>query len=91
MTTEDPTIPPVTPARRATDIPTDAPWWARWFVANVTECWKWLSTWLIAIAAAAPLLYENVAQVKEWVSPTIYSYIQAGLVLLIFFGRVKRQ
>lgn len=76
---------------RSTDLPPDAPWWARWFVANITECWKWLTTWLTAIAAAAPILYENVSSLHGAVSDSTAHYISSALVMLIFLGRIKRQ
>lgn len=40
------------PGRRSTDLPPDAPWWMRWFVANWTEGWKWLSVNVPVILAA---------------------------------------
>ena len=80
----DKTLPP-------TNLPADSPWQVRWFVANLKDCWRWLSTWAIAAAAAAPVLYENVGTIKEFVSPTAYHYIQSGLVLLIFLARIKKQ
>lgn len=85
---EDDTLPP---ARRETDLPADAPWYARWFVANVRAFYKWLSTWLIAAAAAAPLLYEHLPDLQKEISPTLYHYLQTALVLSIFVARIKRQ
>ena len=73
------------------NLPADAPWWARWMVANVKDCWKWASTWLIALAAAAPMLYENVGQLQALISPSVYHYIQSALVMLVFVGRIKKQ
>lgn len=40
------------PARRSTDIPADAPWWARWLDANAKEAWKWASVWWPGFCAA---------------------------------------
>lgn len=88
MSDEEATLPP---KRRETDLPPDAPWYARWFVANVKAFYKWLSTWLIAVAAAAPLLYENLPELQKELSPTLYHYLQTALVLSIFLARIKRQ
>lgn len=74
-----------------TSLPADAPWWARWMVDNARECWRWLSTWMIAAAAAAPMLYENIGALQSAVSPSAYHYIQSALVALIFLGRIKKQ
>ena len=79
------------PQRRATDIPADAPWYVKVFVEGAGEFWKWLSTWFTAIAAAAPLLYANISDLQASISPKTFHYIETGLVLLIFFGRIKRQ
>ena len=72
-------------------LPPDAPWWAKWLVANAGDWWKWLSTWLIGVAAAAPMLYEVLPELQNQLSPTASRYVQTVLVLLIFAGRVKRQ
>lgn len=57
------------PQRRSTDLPPDAPWWARWLVANVAEAWKWASMWWPATCAAA-------AEVYAINSDTINTYIR---------------
>ena len=63
MSDPEATIPP---ARRSTDLPPDAPWWARWFVANVSEAWKWFSVqiplWCGTAAAFWPLYGEQIIQ-----------------------------
>ena len=79
------------PEKLTSSLPADAPWWARWMVANWKDAWKWLSTWLIAIAAAAPMLYENLGPLKDAISPTVCHYAQSLLVVLIFLGRIKKQ
>jgi len=48
-----------TPARRATDLPPDAPWWARWIVANVDQAWKWGSVWWPAVCASSLEIYAQ--------------------------------
>ena len=74
MTEPEATTPPMStaPARRATDLPPDAPWWARWIEANAVEAWKWASVQL-PIAYSAFLLYyaTNQEKVHQWIQANI--------------------
>lgn len=76
---------------RVTDLPPDAPWWARMLVSNWQDFWKWLSTWFIALAAAAPLAFEHLPEMKQYVSETTFHNLEAALVFLILLARLKRQ
>ena len=55
---DETTLPPIAaktvsaaPTAR-TDLPPDAPWWARWIVANASEAWKMFSVNIPVIGAA---------------------------------------
>lgn len=67
----DVTLPPVQ-ARRATDLPPDAPWYVRWVAANVTEAWKWTSVQFPSFVGGFMLYYAgNQEQVHQWVQSNI--------------------
>lgn len=68
-----------------------APWWARWLADEWKDSWKWLSSWLIAINAAAPQLYEQVGMVKALLSPAAFHGLQSVLATLVWFALVKRK
>lgn len=53
--------------------------------------YKWFSTWLIALAAAAPVAYAQLPAIQAIIPAPLYLKIQAALTLLIFFGRVISQ
>lgn len=38
-------------------LPTDAPWWARWTVANIDQAWKWASMWWPFFCGACAEVY----------------------------------
>ena len=72
-------------------LPPDAPWWARWLVEEWRDCWRWLSTWFTVLAGSAPILYDSLPSLQHAISPGAFHWIESGLVLLIFLGRIKRQ
>ena len=56
------------PLRRSTDLPPDAPWWARWFVANIREAWRWASVrWGAGVAIVAEVYAQDPAGVQKFV------------------------
>lgn len=61
-----------TPARRATDLPPNSPWWAFWLVANIEESWKWASLWWPGVCAALAEAYAaNPAEINAWVQANV--------------------
>ena len=76
-------------AEEHSNLPADAPWWARCLADEWRDCWKWLSTWLVAIASAAPLLYQNVEMIQQAVPVNVYHWIQSGLTAIIFLSLIK--
>lgn len=72
-------------------MPKDAPWWARWMVAEWRDCWRWLSTYLIGAAALAPVAYEQIGALKDAMPPQVFHWIETGLVALIFFQNVRKK
>lgn len=73
------------------NMPQDAPWWARWLAAEWRDAWRWLSTWLIAAAAVAPMAYENLSVLQNNLPPNIFHWIETGIVCLIFFQNIRRK
>ena len=74
MSDPEATAPPNTPLRRATDLPPDSPWWARWIETNIGEAWKWASVrFPAAVAVLAEVYAANPAQVNQWVEDTVPS------------------
>ena len=87
--TED-TLPP---ARRATDLPSDAPWWARYIEANAKEAWRWASMqWGAFVFVAAEVYAADPvgvqAHVKEMVPAAWWPHIIAGASLAAMVLRV---
>lgn len=78
------------PARRATDLPADAPWWARWIDANIKEAWKWGSVWWPAICAGAFEVYaQDPSGIQDMVRNVVPSswwphILALGCVVSIF-------
>lgn len=86
---DQPVAPIPTPARRATDLPPDAPWWARWLEANVKEAWKWAS---MRWSAACILLAEVYAAYPQETTNAVKSLIPqkywAHVVALAFLANM---
>ena len=60
------------PLRRATDLPADAPWYARWIEANVKEAYKWASVQVPLFYSACMVYYAmNQEQVHQWVQANV--------------------
>ena len=70
--TPTPIPPEVAQARRATDLPADAPWWARYIESNVREAWKWASVQFpVLVAVCAEIYATDPAGVNQWVQQTV--------------------
>lgn len=54
------------------DLPPDAPWWARWIVANVGEAWHWASMRWPAFCAACCEVY---AQYTDPINAFVASHV----------------
>ena len=61
------------------------------FVADVQYCYKWLSTWVIGVAALAPMLLEMVPALHGVLSPSAEHYLETVLALLAFVARIANQ
>lgn len=68
-------VPPEVPARRATDLPADAPWYLRYIEANIKEAWKWAS---VRLPAAGLILAELYAADPAGVQSIVQQYVPAG-------------
>jgi len=55
------------------------------------KCWTWLSIHFATLCAIAPLLYEHVDLLQQYVSQSQFSYISAALGVLTIAGRLVKQ
>lgn len=100
----DGTIDP--PARRATDLPPDAPWWARWLEADFKAAWQWASVrWQFICIAAVEIyaalpddqqqkLIDTIMNIlpAKWRAQAIASVFALGILLrIINLANLKRQ
>ena len=82
-------------ARRSTDLPTDAPWWARYLEANIKDAWRWASVRYGAFIAIAAEAYAadpaGVQDMVQSVVPTSWwpHIIAAGGVAAVFLRVVN--
>lgn len=80
------------PKRRSTDIPDDAPWWAKWMVSNVDQAWRWASVQIpatcIAVAEGYNLLDDatkkKVIDALNTVIPEKYKVHVLAILFLAF-------
>ena len=61
------------------------------FVANVRYCYKWFSTWVIGLAALAPMLLAMVPALHGVLSPSAEHYLETILAVLAFIARIANQ
>lgn len=86
---------PDMPARQPTDLPADAPWWARWLDENAKEAWRWASIrWSGAVAIIAEAYALNTESINEYVKhqvpDTWWPHIVALVSLVTLFFRVTK-
>ena len=89
-----PAVDPI-PARRATDLPADAPWWAKWLEANVHEAWKWASVrWSALCFAVAEVYAMDPGGFKQFVHDHIpatwWPHLVGGAFLATAAFRIVR-
>ena len=60
-------------------------------VEDVKSCWKWFSTWLLAMNGTFIVAYQNFQTVQEYI-PVKWAHMIVGtLLILTFLGRVIKQ
>lgn len=72
-------------------LPPDAPWWARWIVANWKDAWKWFTTWVFAALAIVPQLQEHTELLTGLLTPSQFNKLVSVLALLGFVLRLVNQ
>ena len=95
---EEATVPPASKTTLLpvanTDLPPDAPWWARWIVANAREGWKFLS-FNVPIISAAVIEADQASggQLMNLLPATWRPHVAAlglvGVALLRFINQQK--
>ena len=76
------------------NLPADAPWWARWLVAEWKDFWKWLNTWLIGTLAGLPGVYELMPEKYQAMIPASWMHwvmVAVGVATFINLVRKKKE
>lgn len=55
------------------------------------RAWKWFSVQIVALIAAAQGLLALVPTLKDYIHPTIWHWLMAGLAILAIIGRIVNQ
>ena len=78
--------------RRATDLPDDAPWWAKWLVANANQAFTW---WSVQWPVVCGILIESYTaygdELSAWLPATWMPHLAAIGFFLTALLRVTRQ
>lgn len=86
MVDPEKTIPPVN------NLPADAPWWARWMVAEWRDFYKWLNSYFIGAMIALPSAYEVLPkQYQDMIPVSAMHWLQALLGLATFVNLMKKK
>jgi hypothetical protein len=72
-------------------LPNDAPWWARWLVAEWQQCYRWFSVQALAFLAIAPEAYEMAPQLQAALPPVWMHHLQAFVAVAAILGRLMQQ
>jgi len=62
-----------------------------WLVEDWKQFMRWWSVRFAALVVMAPLLYQQFAQLQQYVPPTVFNYGMSFLGVLVIFGRLKAQ
>jgi hypothetical protein len=85
------------------DLPPEAPpgsgywtmlaaWFARQFVVNVRDVWKWATTWWsVGGAIVLETIAANWDQVVQYIPPNWIAHAGAGALIINIFWRVYNQ
>lgn len=77
-----PTVSVAPAARSATDLPADAPWWAKWIIANAREGWKMFSVqWPVIIGVLIEIYQTFPDEVKAIVPGSWMPHLAAAAFL----------
>lgn len=60
-------------------------------ISEWRKAWKMLSVHAAVICGIAPEIYENVGVVQDYLEPTVFHHIQAGLAVLVIAARLVKQ
>ena len=90
-----PVAPAPVPARRATDIPADAPWYIRWLAANWQLIWKEWSSWALwligFLGAAAEIMPMWVPDAKQVLSGPVLHWLIVACAVSAFLLKYIKQ
>lgn len=63
-------------------LPPNSPWWTVYFVANKKDIFKQASTWMIALAAAIPMIQEAIPNLHLGETTNHYVTIVLGVLAI---------
>ncbi len=76
------------PARRSSDLPPDAPWWARWIEANIHKAW----TVLYGFAGVAVEVYATYpAEINEMVKALVPAALWPHIIAVALIVNAARR
>lgn len=78
-------------ARRADDLPADAPWWARWIESNWPVWSLRIKRTGAALVVIAPQLYEYIPELKGSMSDAMFHNMTSALGFLVLFGTLEKK
>jgi hypothetical protein len=85
-------VPAAAPVPPVTTLPSDAPWWARWMVANAREAVNWWSVrWPLICAFGCEVYAAYGDQIIAYIPVSWRPHIAAAAFLVGVFLRLKRQ
>lgn len=74
------------------NLPADAPWWARWMIAEWKNAWKWIGTWyILLLGSAAELQAFAPDYLAQYVDPMWSHHIMAVIAFLALIAKLKKK
>lgn len=74
------------------NLPADAPWWARWLVAEWGQAWRWLSVqWPLICGTLAEVYAQYGDEIAKHVPPNWVPHIVAAAFWLTMALRLMKQ
>lgn len=61
------------------------------FADEWRHAWKWLQTWLLAVLTVAPLAYDQLALLQEYLPATWFKVGMAVLGILTLINTVRKK
>jgi len=66
-------------------------WLTKWISDEWKSAWKWLQVQLAVLIVAAPVLYENLATLQQYIPTPVFRYGMSALGVLIILNTIRRK